>query len=342
VKILVAESAGFAPGAAEVLRGIGELTLADVDRAGLVAGVRDHDVLWVRLRHQVDTDVMDAGTRLRVIVTPTTGLNHIDVDEAQRRGIVVLSLRGETDFLRNVVATAEHTLALMLALLRRVPAARDHVNGGGWDRDRFKGHEVHGKTVGIIGFGRLGKIVAKYVAALGAEVLVTDPVTPQEVDSDAVTVVSIDELLVRADVVTLHVNHTADNDRFFGRSQFARMKRGAWFVNTARGELLDEEALLECLESGHLAGAALDVLRAETSGRLDRRPLVQYARDHDNLIITPHIGGATIESMEKTECFLADRLRELVESMRVFSVPQPDLARGEESVSTALRARPGR
>src|SRR5262245_30543857 len=146
VRILVSEPTGFSKAAAEVLGQLGEPILVDLDRSRLLAAVRDADVLWVRLRNRIDAEVMAAAERLKIIVTPTTGLNHIDLEEADRRGIRVLSLRGETDFLKNIRATAEHTLALVLALLRRVPAATVHVNDGGWNRDLFKGRELFGKT----------------------------------------------------------------------------------------------------------------------------------------------------------------------------------------------------
>ncbi len=312
LRIVVAESDGFSPVAAERLRGLGEAVFADADRAELPALVRDADVLWVRLRHRIDADALAAAPRLRAIVSPTTGLNHIDLDEAARRGVAVLSLRGETEFLRTVRATAEHTVALLLALVRRLPAACEHVREGGWNRDAFRGGELYGKTAGVVGYGRLGRIVADYLGAFGMRVLATDPhVRPDEAEP-GVELVPPARLLSEADVVTLHVNLTADTEGFFGAEQMGRMKPGALLVNTARGELLDEAALLEALEQGRLAGAALDVLADERSGGMAGRPLVEYARTHDNLIITPHIGGATRESMANTEIFMAGRLAEFL------------------------------
>lgn len=306
--IVVSESGEFSPRAASLLRQAGHVVFADLDRQGLIDAVREADVLWVRLRHQIDAEVMIAGPRLKMIVTPTTGLNHIDLQTAERRGIHVLSLRGETAFLRDIRATAEHTLALMLALLRRLPAAVTHVHDGGWDRDQFKGHELHEKTVGVIGYGRLGRIVARYVQAFDVRVLATDPQVPAATVDPGVTLVAVAELLQEADLVTLHVNLCDATYGFFGPAQFAAMKPGAWFINTARGELIDEQALLEALWSGRLAGAAVDVLAAERSTGMGEHPLVAYARGHANLIITPHLGGCTVESMAKTESFLAERL----------------------------------
>src|SRR5690606_5547353 len=135
VTLLIAESHGFAPHALTILRSLGPVDAADVDRAGLLARVRGCDVLWVRLRHHIDAQILDAAPGLRIVVSPTTGLNHIDLAETERRGITVLSLQGEAGFLRDVRATAEHALALTLALLRHIPAAAAHASTGGWNRD---------------------------------------------------------------------------------------------------------------------------------------------------------------------------------------------------------------
>lgn len=311
-KILIAESSEFSSQAVELLRQVGEIVLADVDRDGLLSAVQEADILWVRLRHRIDAEVMATARHLKVIVTQTTGLNHIDLQEAQRRGIQVLSLRGETQFLQDVRATAEHTIALILALLRHVPAALGHVRDGGWNRDLFKGRELCGKTVGVIGYGRLGRIVARYLNAFDTRVLAADPYVKADLVDPGVTVVPLEQLLHEADVMTMHVNLCEETRNFFGRQRFSAMKPGAWLINTSRGELIDEGALLDALQSGQLAGAAVDVLCEERSEGMKDHPLVTYARDHDNLIITPHVGGCTTESMEKTELFLAEKLRTIV------------------------------
>lgn len=312
IKILVAESDGFSSRAAAQLRRAAHLVLEDLDRQGLMAAVRDFDVLWVRLRHQIDTEVLRRAARLKMIVSPTTGLDHIDLAETQRRGIHVLSLREESDFLQDIRGTAEHTIALMLSLLRHIPQACAHARSGDWNRDLFRGRELYGKTAGIVGYGRLGRIVARYLRAFVTRVLVTDPKIHTDQTEVGITPTSLPTLLHESDLVTLHVNLCEETKRFFGQEQFATMKEGAWFINTSRGEVVDEQALLMALRSGWLRGAALDVVSTERSPRLGDHPLVIYARENDNLIITPHIGGCTAESMAKTECFLADRLFSLL------------------------------
>ena len=306
--ILVTEPRGFSQGAAEMLRRLGKVVFAEYDRAALLRAVAEADVLWVRLAHPIDAEVMDAAPNLRVIATPTTGLNHIDLEEARRRGIRVLSLKAEKEFLTDIRATAEHAVGLMVSLLRHLAAAVEHVARGGWDRDRFRGRELYGKTAGIVGYGRLGKIVARYLRAFDVRILAADPNEDSASVEPGVRLVPLGELLRESDIVTLHVNLSAKTRGLFGREQFAAMKPRAWFINTARGELVDEAALLDALRSGHLAGAALDVLCQESAGGMGNHALVAYAREHDNLLITPHLGGCTEESMEKTELFLAGKL----------------------------------
>lgn len=312
-RILVSESAGFDPGAAAVLRDVGDLQLADLDRPGLLRAIPRADVLWVRLRHRIDAPVLDAAPRLRAIATPTTGLNHIDLEAAEAHDVRVVSLRGEAGFLRDVRATAEHTIGLMLALLRRLPAAHAHVVAGGWDRDRFRGRELHGATVGLVGLGRLGRIVAGYLTAFDARVLAADPYVAPGAGPAGVALVPLDVLLREADVVSVHAAYGPETHGLIGRRELALLREGAWLVNTARGELVDEDALLDALRDGRLAGAALDVLADEHAGPASaERPLVAYARAHDNLVLTPHVGGCTHESMAKTERFLAGRVASLL------------------------------
>lgn len=308
MKVLIAESGRFCAEALAVISGLGEVDAADVDRAGLLARVGDCEVLWVRLRHRVDRDLLNAAGALRVIVTPTTGLDHIDEAEVARRGMTILSLKGETEFLRGIHATAEHTLALTLALLRQVVPAAAHVDGGGWNRDLFRGREIQGKTVGIVGYGRLGRIVAGYFVALGASVLATDPNVSQDAMEDHVAWVPFRTLLQQSDIVSLHVSLDEASDGMFDETAFDAMKPGAILVNTARGAVLDEQALLAHLESGRLGGAALDVLCHEDSTGMQAHTLVAYARAHRNLLVTPHIGGCTDESMASTELFMAKKL----------------------------------
>lgn len=323
MKILVAESRGFSAHAAARLEELGEVTLGDLDRAGLPGAVSDADVLFVRLRNRVDAALLDAAPRLRAVVSPTTGLDHVDLDALEARGVAVLSLRGETDFLRGVTATAEHTWALLLALSRRLPAAAAAARAGEWDRDRFRGHELARKVLGIVGLGRLGSMVARYGAAFGMRVLAFDPYLepwPERVERAP----SLDALLRACDVVSLHVPLNDETRGMVNASALAVLNPGAVLVNTSRGGVVDEAALVEAVRSGRLAGAALDVVAGETApGGPAASPAVRFAATDDRILLTPHIGGATLESMENTEIFMAEKLARWLrgESVRVDAGP---------------------
>ncbi len=197
----------------------------------------------------------------------------------------------------------------MLALLRNISPAWSSVIKGDWQRDPYKGNELHEKTVGLVGFGRIGKLVAQYLNAFGCNILAYDPKVPSDGDHEYVEFVSLHDLLGQSDIVSIHVNLNSSTKYFFGAGCFDQMKNGAIFVNTSRGELIDEGALLHSLQSGKIVGAAVDVLCNEHELQKNANsPLITYSRKNDNLIITPHIGGCTQESMWKTEVFMANKL----------------------------------
>lgn len=269
--------------------------------------------LFVKLRWPVNRALLARFPDLRWIVSPTTGLTHIDLAACRARGVEVLSLRGETAFLRGIGATAELTWALILAAERNLPDALASVRRGSWDRDPFAGGEVRGKTLGVIGLGRLGTMVARTALAFGMRVLYADPRRGARLAG--ARRVALRRLLAESDIVTLHADARPENEGMLGRAEFAAMKRRPLFVNTARGELVDEGALLAALKSGRVRGAALDVLRGEyrNSERerrawLARHPLAAYARRGGNLLLTPHIGGLTRESAARAEDFAAAKL----------------------------------
>jgi D-3-phosphoglycerate dehydrogenase len=309
-RILITESRGFPPAALERLRQVADVVTGELDRSQLERAIGSADILLVRLRHRIDAALLSLAPSLETIATPTTGLTHIDTREVERRGIDLLCLRGETSFLKDVRATAEHTIGLMLALTRHIAAASAHVAAGGWNRDEFRGTELFRKTIAIVGYGRLGRIVARYLKAFDCRVLAVDPYLDPRLLEPGVEAARLEQALPVADIVTLHVNLNDETRQFFGVPQFDAMKHGSYFINTSRGELVDETALLAALRSGHIAGAAVDVVCEEQSSGMGRRPLVQYSRGNSNLLVTPHIGGCTIESMQKTELFLSEKLIE--------------------------------
>lgn len=310
LRILNVEPDQYSDDARSILKTIGHLVEQNMERNELLECIHEFDVLIVRLRHQVDAELMDATPGLKVIVSATTGLDHIDLEYAAQKHIAVLSLRGEVEFLRSIPATAELTWGLLLALTRNIPSAHASVLDGRWQRDRFKGHELSGKRLGILGLGRIGEKVAAYGMAFGMQVSAYDPYR-----KDAMPGVTMkdtmEDLLHETDVLSIHVPLNVETVNLISAQELSLLPRGSYLVNTARGTVLDENALLSALRSSRLAGAALDVLAGERTS--ERSPLLEYAREHSNLLLTPHIGGATYESMRATEVFMANKLKHHLE-----------------------------
>lgn len=241
---------------------------------------------------------------LQLFITATTGVSHIDVNILEKKSIPLLTLRGQDHIIGGLTAAAEHSWHLLMSLTRNLPAARQEVLNGGWDRNMFPGRMLKGKTLGIIGCGRIGQWMARYANAFGMQVFGFDAI--KEPDDTLFTSSSVDDLLRNADFISLHIPYSQENYNFLSTDKLSITKRGVCVVNTSRGEILDENALLQGLKNGHIAGAALDVLRAEPY--IDKDPLVEYARTHNNLIITPHIGGLSPEALEIVLDFSCKRI----------------------------------
>jgi D-3-phosphoglycerate dehydrogenase len=282
------------PEALAPLERLAEVVHLPPTHEGLEEAIGGFDAYFASLAVRADREVLARASRLRVIATPSTGLDHIDLAAAAERKIAVLSLKDDTEFLDGITATAELAWGLLLATVRRLPWAFEAARRGDWARDRFRGRQLSGKTLGVLGYGRLGRMVARYGLAFRMRVLVCDvrPVKPEA----GVCLVDFDTLLRESDVLSIHVHLTDANRGLLGPREFARMKGGAVLVNTSRGAIVDEPALLAVLESGRLAGAGLDVICGEWDKDLASHPLIRYAASHENLVISPHIGGVTDES----------------------------------------------
>jgi D-3-phosphoglycerate dehydrogenase len=314
-KILNLEPEDYSPKAREILESFGQVTEQRMSRPELLESIDEYDAVIVRLDYAIDEAVLEQTTNLEAVATATTGLNHVDTKAANEREVEVICLKGEREFLDSIYATAEHTWALLLALIRNLPDAATHVEDGGWNRDQFKGHELHDQTLGILGYGRLGSKVAKYGTAFGMSVLAHD-VSVQE--GEHATFVGFERLLEESDYLSIHVPYNDSTEHLIGPAELDAMKESCCLINTSRGEIIDEAALLEALETGGIRGAAVDVLTGEYTDDdewVQADPLVQYARTNSHLIITPHIAGATWESMEKTEIFITNKLKTYFESL---------------------------
>jgi len=287
VRVLVAEPLGQA--GLDRLAQEHELDVRlNLARDELLGALPDYDALIVRSQVQVDGPAIAAGTRLKVVGRAGVGVDNIDVDAATRAGIAVVNAPTA-----NTLAAAEHTLALVLALARRVAAADASVRRAEWRRADFMGTELGGKTLGIVGLGRVGLAVADRARAFAMNLLGSDPLVSAEVAATyGVRLVDVDELLAESDVVTLHVPLVAGTRGLLDAARLGRMKRGALLVNVARGGVVDENALADALISGRLGGAAIDVFEHEPLGD---SPLLKAP----NTVLTPHLGASTAEAQAR-------------------------------------------
>lgn len=261
--------------------------------------------LFVRLKSKIDDDVLKYFSNLRFLISPTTGLNHLDLEAINRRKVKVISLKGETAFLKSIAATAELTWGLILSLTRKIPQALNHVSMGHWDRDSYRGIDLAGRTLGIVGYGRLGQIIESYAQAFRMKVLINDIAPCEPLIGKNVP---LKQLLSESDIITVHVDVNSGSMNMFGESEFRCMKSTAFFINTSRGELVDEDSLIRALREGSLAAAALDVIRDEQSG-WTASPLYQVQSEfRERLLVTPHIGGASSDSMAQTEIFIVSKV----------------------------------
>ena len=260
----------------------------------IIAG---YTALVVRSQTKVTAEVIDAATRLTVIGRAGTGVDNVDLEAATRRGIVVMNVPGG-----NTVSAAEHTLAMLLSMARGIPAADRSMRAGKWERGRFVGSELEGKTLGILGLGKVGREVAHRARSFGMEVIGFDPfLSADDIERGKTTVVTIDQVFRRSDFITLHSPLTPQTHHLVGEKEIASCKPGVRIINCARGGILDEQALVRHLRSGHVAGAALDVYEEEPPKDLPFREM-------DNVVLTPHLAASTAEAQEKVAVVIAEQI----------------------------------
>ncbi|MGB2953298.1 MAG: phosphoglycerate dehydrogenase [Gaiellaceae bacterium] len=314
-RILIREE--IADAGVELLR---ERFDVDVELNGdLGATIGGYDAIVIRSATKLTADLIERGERLKVIGRAGVGVDNVDVEAATRRGIVVANAPEST-----VVSAAEHTIGLLVALSRNIPQAHAALKQGRWERSQWAGLELDGKTLGVLGFGRIGQQVARRALGLGMHVVAYDPFVAKERfrELGVERVESQEDVLAAADFLTLHLPLTDETRGFLGRGAIAAMRDGARLVNAARGELVDEEALAEALRSGKLAAAALDVFSAEPySG-----PLLEL----DNIVVTPHLAASTAEAQDRAGVIVAEQVAAALEGGLVTNAVNIPAIRAED------------
>ncbi|NIR44713.1 MAG: phosphoglycerate dehydrogenase [Gemmatimonadetes bacterium] len=317
-RVLLADE--LAPAGVEILESSDRLQLdarTDIDPAELQSVIGEYDAVIVRSRTHLTADILKHADSLKVIGRAGVGVDNIDVESATRKGVIVLNAPGG-----NVISVAEHTLALILALVRKIPQADASVRRGEWKRGRFKGVELYGKTLGLAGAGRIGSEVAKRARSFGMRVEAYDPYLSRgRAEQVGIELVTLPDLLEGADFVSVHTPLTDETRGMIGAKELGLMKPNAYLINAARGGVVDEGALYETLKAGRLAGAALDVFEKEPI--TGDNPLLEL----DNVVVVPHLGAATREAQASVAVEICEAVRDaLLSSEFRTAVNVPELA----------------
>ncbi|MEU6129698.1 phosphoglycerate dehydrogenase [Saccharopolyspora sp. NPDC047091] len=285
--VLIAEK--LAPSVLDALGEEVEIRHVDgTDRPALLEAVADADALLVRSATKVDAEVLGATGKLKVVARAGVGLDNVEVPAATERGVMVVNAPTS-----NIVSAAEHALALLLAVARNVAAADASLRAGEWKRSSFSGIELNGKTIGVVGLGKIGQLFAQRIAAFGTKLIAYDPyVSAARAAQLGIELVSLEDLLARADAISIHLPKTAETLGLIGAEELKKAKQGLIVINAARGGLVDEEALAEAIRSGHIGGAGIDVYKTEPT---TSSPLFELT----NVVATPHLGASTTEAQDR-------------------------------------------
>ncbi len=284
----------------EILRGTQGISVdinTGLSPEELKAIIGAYDALVIRSATKVTKDIISAADNLKVIGRAGIGLDNVDIPAASQRGIVVMNTPEG-----NTVTTAEHTIAMIMSLSRNIPQATASLKQGKWEKKKFKGRELFNKTLGLIGAGNIGRIVADRAKGLKMKVIVHDPyIKPETIEKLDLEPVSFEDLLQRADYISIHTPKTNETTNMINRETIAKMKKGAMVINCARGGIVNEDDLYEALSSGYLGGAAIDVFSTEPPGDIKLMGL-------SNFICTPHLGASTMEAQDKVAKDIADQI----------------------------------
>ena len=311
MKVLISDD--LAPECADIFKkgGVEVDTKVGLKPDELKAIIGDYDGLVVRSATKVTADILSAASKMKVIGRAGAGVDNIDVKAAAAQGALVMNTPGG-----NSVAVAELTLGMMFGMARSIPAATASTKAGKWEKKKFKGHELTGKTLGIVGYGRIGHELARRAQGLGMKVIAYDPfVTAERAAAENVTMMTLDEVVAGADFLSFHLPLNDSTKHMVNADMIARMKKGAYLINCARGGVVDEAALAKALHEGHLAGAALDVFESGDAAQAEN-PLM----GEPNFICTPHLGASTVEAQEKVALQIAEQMVDFLVNGKAVNV----------------------
>ena len=270
--------------------------------------IGNYEALIIRSATKVTDEILQQAKRLKVIGRAGIGLDNVDIPAATKRGIVVMNTPGG-----NIVTTAEHTIAMMMALTRNIPQGTISLKAGLWDKKKLQGREIFNKTLGIIGYGKIGSIVADLARGLKMNVIIYDPyITAEQIEKAGFESTTLDDLYRRSDYITVHVPKLKSTTGLLNKKAFEKMKEGVMVINCARGGIIDENDLYDAIVSEKVAGAALDVFKTEPPGRF---PLFEL----DKVICTPHLGASTYEAQTNVSMEVADQIIEYLKNGTIIN-----------------------
>ena len=312
-KVLSSIDLDCAPEAIIELEKVSELVLVEPRRDKVLQIISDFDAYFADASILIDKEFISKAKKLKVIGSPSTGTDHIDLDALSKAKIKLFDISKEYELINSFTATSELAFGLILSLIRQIIPSSIEANQGNWAREKFSGFQLSGKTLGILGLGRLGKISAKIGLGFGMKVIATDIV-----DSfyTGVKMVDFNYLMSNSDILTIHIHLNEKTRGIINKSAISLMQPNCIIVNTSRGAIISEKDLLNALTAGKIKGAALDIIDGEwlELEKLQKHPLIQYANKNQNLIITPHIGGSTQESIKDSRVFMSKKIAGFLKS----------------------------
>ena len=297
-----------------IFKGISKIKNIKPNRSLALKEIKNADAYLASANIEIDKEFLDNAKKLKVIGSPSTGVDHMDLNLIKKKKIKCFDISKEFKLINNFTATSELVFSLILALNRKLIPSISEVKNGYWNREKFQGFQLLGKTLGIVGLGRLGKISANIGSGFGMKVIANDI---KKIKYNNVKMVSLKRLAAISDIISIHVHLNHSTENLINKNFFSNMKRSAFIINTARGKIINEDDLLNALKNKVIAGAGLDVIDGEWLSNEKRvnHKLVKYSRNHSNLLITPHIGGATQESIQNARIFMAKKIAKYLSSI---------------------------
>ncbi len=285
------------------------------DREKVLKEIEKVDGYLASASIKIDKEFLSKARNLKVIGSPSTGVDHMNLDLIKKKKIKCFDISKEFKLINSFTATSELVFGLILALNRKIVSSSLEASTGKWGRERYKGNQLYGKTLGIIGLGRLGKISARIGKGFGMRIIANDI---KNIRFKGIELVSLKKLALLSDIVSLHVHLNNKTQNLINKDFFNRMKKDAIIINTARGKIINEEDLLSALRKKDIAGAGLDVIDGEwlSDDKRSKHKLIKYSRTNENLIITPHIGGSTKESIENSRIFMAKKIVSFLKKLK--------------------------